>query len=106
MLKAGLEHLTLSQIDGALTSGLSAAMRPFVDNKYVLTEKAKDGNSIYKLTYDGWPQAINEYCSSMLGEEDTKELLVGFGRLPNISGSKGVNADQYNSSSNRTNATF
>lgn len=82
----------LSQIDGALTSGLSAAMRPFVDNKYVLTEKAKDGNSIYKLTNHGWPQAINEYCSSMLSEEDTMELLVGFGRLPDISSSKGPNA--------------
>ena len=82
----------LSQIDGALTSGLSAAMRPFVDNKYVLTEKAKDGNSIYKLTNRGWPQAINEYCSSMLSEEDTMELLVGFGRLPDISSSKGPNA--------------
>jgi len=82
----------LSQIDGALTSGLAAAMKPFLDNKYVLTEKAKDGNSIYKLTYDGWPQAINEYCLSMLSEEDTMELLVGFGRLPDISGSKGVNA--------------
>ncbi len=82
----------LSQIDGALTSGLSAAMRPFVENKYVLTEKAKDKNSIYRLTYEGWPQAINEYCSSMQSEQDTMELLVGFGRLPDISSSKGPNA--------------
>ena len=84
--------IDLSQIDGALTSGLSAAMKPFVDNNYVLTEKAKDGNSIYKLTYSGWPQAINEYCSALETEQETMELLVGFGRLPEISDGKGPNA--------------
>ena len=67
-------------------------MRPFVDNGYVLTEKTKDGNSIYKLTYSGWPQAINEYCTALESDQETMELLIGFGRLPDISRGKGKDA--------------
>lgn len=82
----------LSGIDGALVSGLSAAMKPFVERNYVTTEKAKDGNSIYRLNYSGWPQAINEYCATRETQEDTMQLLIGFGRLPDISASKGADA--------------
>nr|ANV79223.1 hypothetical protein [uncultured Candidatus Thalassoarchaea sp.] len=79
----------ISQIDGALTSGLSAALRPFVERDYISTEKAIDGNSIYKLTIDGWPQAINEYCNAREEINDALQLLVGFGRIPSLSNSKG-----------------
>jgi hypothetical protein len=75
----------LAEYPGAVSSGVNSSTQLSVGEGYLLKEETKSGNTVYKLSLKGWPSALESFFDSREhNDEDLKDILVSFARLPKI----------------------
>lgn len=76
----------ISQLPGAVASGINAATQLPLKKGYLLKEETQSGNTVYKLTPKGWTPALKNFTEARgVEDEELKELLISFSRqIPSI----------------------